>query len=67
MALTNGLLDSVPLEKMRQAQSALRLTAEAIPAELQERVHSDRKLNDADRSILLQMATAALLPFQVKS
>jgi F-type H+/Na+-transporting ATPase subunit alpha len=64
VALTGGLLDSVPIEKVRDAKEALRKAAADIPAEVRQRFTSNEKLSDADRKTILQVVSKALLPFQ---
>jgi len=67
LALSAGLFDQVPLEKMSDAEAALRKAASAIPAPVLERLTSADKLSDADRKAILDMATAALSAFQPKA
>jgi len=63
-ALTGGLFDTVPLEKMPDAERILQAAAPSIPADVSERFSSADKLSDADRALLLQISTAALAPLQ---
>ena len=62
--LTGGLLDSVPIGKMRDAEQALRKAAADIPAEVRERFSSNDKLSDEDRKAILQVVGKAIAPFQ---
>ena len=64
VALTGGLLDSVPIDKMRDAEQALRKAAADIPAEVRERFSSNDKLSDEDRKAILQVVGKAIAPFQ---
>jgi F-type H+/Na+-transporting ATPase subunit alpha len=64
MALTSGLLDSVPLGKVRDAEQALRKAAAEIPAEVRHRFFSNDRLSDADRQAILQVVVVAIAPFQ---
>src|SRR5271165_7200161 len=64
VALTGGLLDSVPIGKVRDAEQALRNAVAAIPAEVLGRLTSADKLSDDDRKAILEIATHALAPFQ---
>ena len=50
LALTARLFDSVPLERMREAELALRAAAVEFPAELVQRLTSTAELDDADRA-----------------
>ena len=64
LALTAGLLDGVPIDKVRDAEQALRKAAADIPAEVRERFSSNDKLSDDDRKAILQVAGKAIAPFQ---
>jgi F-type H+/Na+-transporting ATPase subunit alpha len=66
LALTNGLFDSVPLEKMREAQQVLCAASNQIAAEVRERFMSNHELDDADRDAVLKVAGQALAPFLKK-
>ena len=67
LALTAGLFDGVPLEKMTEAEQALRKAAAEIPAEVAGRFTSADKLSDADRKAVLDIATKALAAMKVAS
>jgi F-type H+/Na+-transporting ATPase subunit alpha len=62
--LTGGCLDSVPIEKVRDAEQALRKAAADLPAEVRQRCASNDKLSDEDRAAILQVVGTALAPFQ---
>ena len=62
LALTNGLFDSVPLEKVREAELALRKAAEGFPQELVQRLTSIEELKDSDREAILKIAYDTLAP-----
>ncbi len=64
LALTGGLLDTVPLGKMRETEQALRKTATELSSEVRQRFSSNDKLSDADRKLILQFAVKAIAPFQ---
>jgi F-type H+-transporting ATPase subunit alpha len=64
MALTEKLFDSVPLDRMPEAEQAVREAAAALPDELQARFDTAAKLSDADRDAILQIARTALVSFQ---
>jgi len=63
IALTAGLFDRVPLERMRDAEIALRRTADDLPPELCRRFTSADQLSEADRAAILQIARETLEPF----
>jgi F-type H+-transporting ATPase subunit alpha len=63
LALTGGLYDTVPLEKMADAEHALRESANALPAEVQQRFATADKLSEDDRALILKVIQAALAPY----
>ncbi|HMB83838.1 MAG TPA: alternate F1F0 ATPase, F1 subunit alpha [Terriglobales bacterium] len=67
LALTGKIFDSVPLERMRDAELALRIAAAELPAEVIQRFTSADKLSDSDREAVLQIARETLAPFQSAS
>jgi len=66
VALTGGLLDGVPLDKVRGAEKALRKAVSDIPSELRKRFSSNEKLSDEDHKAILQVAVKAIAPFLPK-
>ena len=64
LALTGSLFDSVPLEKMRDAELALRKAAAEFPAELVQRLTSAEELDEKDREAILQIAVDVLVTFK---
>lgn len=64
LALTAGLFDRVPLEKVADGERALRDAVPSIPAEVAERFTSAEKVSDSDRKAILDIATLALASFQ---
>jgi F-type H+-transporting ATPase subunit alpha len=63
LALTSGLYDAIPLEKMAEAESALCQAADLIPSEVRQRFVTEGKLSDDDRALILNIAQTALIPF----
>jgi F-type H+-transporting ATPase subunit alpha len=66
VALTGGLLDSVPLGNVQDAEQSLRRSAANIPAAVRQRFTSNDKLSDEDRKAILQVVAKAIEPFQPK-
>lgn len=64
LALTGGLFDSVPLERMTDAETALRHAADELPEQLVLRFGSADKLSDSDREAVLNVARETLASFQ---
>ena len=66
LALTAELFDRVPLDRMPDAEDALRAAAADIPAEVCERLDTAEKLSDEDRETIIQIAGRSLARFQPK-
>jgi F-type H+-transporting ATPase subunit alpha len=67
LALTNQLMERIPLEKMNDAQNALKLAADEIPKDVAGRFATADKLSDADKKTVLDIASKALAEFQPKA
>lgn len=66
LALTGDLFDTIPIEKMHAAQTALLKSSSALPAEIATRLLSDKELSEGDKGTIMNLATDALAPFQDK-
>ena len=64
LAATAKLFDTVALEQMPDAELAVQKAAVHIPAQVRERFESAGKLSDEDRSTIIEIARAAVAPFQ---
>jgi F-type H+-transporting ATPase subunit alpha len=64
LAATAKLFDTVALEQMPDAELAVQKAAVHIPAQVRERFESAGKLSDEDRSTIVEIARAAVAPFQ---
>ncbi len=64
LALTAELFDNVPLDRMSDAELAVREAASEIPAEACARFDTADKLSDEDRETIIAIARQALVPFQ---
>ena len=67
VALTAGVLDRVPIDKMRDAERAIKQAADNIPADVRKRFSSSARMSDEDRDAILQVVGKAIAPFQPKS
>ncbi len=67
LALTGKLFDNIALDRMRDAELALRAAATKLPPEIGQNISSASPLSDADREAILQIARATLAPFQKNS
>jgi F-type H+/Na+-transporting ATPase subunit alpha len=66
LALTADLFDPVPLDRMTDAEHAVRDAADKIPANVCERFETADKLSDEDRKTIIEIARQALDTFQPK-
>lgn len=66
LALTAGLFDHIPLNRMAEAEQAVCVAAADIPSELTARFETADKLSDADRALITHLAEQALAGFQIK-
>ncbi|WP_372591045.1 alternate F1F0 ATPase, F1 subunit alpha [Guyparkeria sp.] len=63
LALTEGLFDPVPLERMDEAEQAVRQTVEDLPDSLAARLESAESLDQEDREQVVEHARHLLRPF----
>jgi F-type H+-transporting ATPase subunit alpha len=63
LALTADLFDPVPLERMTDAEGAVRAAAATLPRDLQARLATAAKTSEADRQAIIAAARAALAGF----
>ena len=63
LALTAKLFDPVPIERMTEAEHAVREAAATIPAEISTRFESANTLSDEDRAVVVEIARQALAGF----
>jgi len=64
LALTAGLFDPLPLDKVNDAERALQKATTDIPADVAERLTSSDKFSDDDRKAILEIARRALALLQ---
>lgn len=64
LALSEKLFDAVPLERMTEAEQAVREGATDIPDEVCARYESAQKLSEEDRAWVIKIASHALASFQ---
>ncbi|MDD3874781.1 MAG: hypothetical protein PHE01_11510 [Methanosarcina sp.] len=64
LALNAKFFDSVPLDKMGEAEQSLRKAVADIPTKVRERFNTDAELSDEDRKTVLEIARKALARFQ---
>jgi F-type H+-transporting ATPase subunit alpha len=64
LALTSGLFDEIPVEKMPEAERKVLEKAREIPSEIVHRIGSEENLRDSDRKIIFDIARKALAPFK---
>jgi F-type H+-transporting ATPase subunit alpha len=60
LALNEGILDNIPVDRIRDAEAALRKGAATFSPELVKRLMTEDKLDKADRETILQVARRAI-------
>ncbi len=60
LALTSGSFESVPLERMSDAENSVREAASELSPELQDRLTIGDKLSDEDRIAIVELARQAI-------
>lgn len=66
LALTGGLFDIIPINKMKEAELALQKMNTELPDDVVKRLFSDKELSSPDRESILSIAGNILVPFQEK-
>ena len=66
LALTDGLFDAIPIDKIKDAEAVLLKGSAELPDEISKRLLSEKKLSDLDREAILKIAADILSPFQDK-
>jgi len=60
VALTNGVFDTVPLERMPAAEQAVRGASRQLPAETEQRIFSGEELWQNDRAAIVDLSKNAV-------
>jgi F-type H+/Na+-transporting ATPase subunit alpha len=63
LALTNGLMDGIPLAKIKNVENALRQNASEIESRFRHLFEGDTKFTDEDKQKILEMAATCLKPY----
>jgi len=64
LALINGSFDTIPINKMQEAEDALQKIDTELGAEILKRLVSDKEMSSQDREVILNIASNLLTPFQ---
>lgn len=64
LALTEGLFDSIPIDKMQESEEYLRQQSSKLPIDILNRLYTDKSFNANDRDTILQIARELLVRFQ---
>ncbi len=67
LALTNGLLDGIPIDKLKDAENALLKSTSEISPEIFKKLFSNEKFSKTEKDVILKIANKALTAFQVKT
>jgi F-type H+-transporting ATPase subunit alpha len=66
LALTSELFDTIPMEKIQDAETALLKSDKELPAKILKQIVSNKELSSSDREAILDIAHKTLAPFQDK-
>jgi F-type H+-transporting ATPase subunit alpha len=66
LALKEGLLDTIPIEKIQDAEEALLNNIKDFPEEIIKRMVENENLTEEDRKTILKASESLLVPFQDK-
>ncbi|MGA7124426.1 MAG: alternate F1F0 ATPase, F1 subunit alpha [Polyangiaceae bacterium] len=66
LGLTTNAFDPVPLDRMAEAEHAVRAAAASIPTDVSARFATDAKLSEDDRKTIVNLVQRALAPFRPK-
>ncbi len=66
LALNGGLFDAIPIDKMEDAETALRKFDAELHGEIMKQILSDKDLSTPDREAILKIGGNILAPFQDK-
>ncbi|MBE0436931.1 MAG: F0F1 ATP synthase subunit alpha, partial [Methylomicrobium sp.] len=64
LTLTEGLFDTVPPDRMPEAERAVRDAARELPEALRQSLLSDEPLSDSNRGAIVELAGKVLAPMQ---
>jgi F-type H+-transporting ATPase subunit alpha len=67
LALSDGLFDMIPIDKMQEAENALIKICKDLPAKILKQIFSGTALKDSDNKTILKIANDILAPFQEKT
>jgi F-type H+-transporting ATPase subunit alpha len=66
LALTNGLFDAIPIDKIADAEAAILKNMGQFPAGVLKHLFADKPLSDTDHDTILKIAGEILAPFNEK-
>ena len=66
LALTNGFFDTIPIDKMHDAEAALLKSTAELPSEIIKRLFTDKELSKPDSEAILTLARNTLDKYQDK-
>lgn len=67
LALTRGKFDKIPIEKMKDAETALLKSLSDLPQDLRKRLVSNNTLKDEDKDLILKHSEEVLFSFNQES
>ena len=65
LALTKGLFDLIPIDKIQEAEKSLLTAITKFPSELMKELTSNKELSPQSNDTILKIANDSLTPFQI--
>lgn len=66
LALTENLMDAIPIERMKEAEKALGLSISELPEKIRSRLNRAEELSAEDRARIIEIARKTLVVFHLK-
>jgi F-type H+-transporting ATPase subunit alpha len=67
LALTSGLFDNIPIDKIQEAETNLLKACAELPSEMLKEIFSDKELSKENNEAILKLSSNVLIPFQEKT
>jgi F-type H+/Na+-transporting ATPase subunit alpha len=67
LALTNGIFDDIPIDKVQEAEANILKNIDHFPGELLKHLFAAQPLKNADHDLILKIAGELLVPFKQKA
>ena len=66
LALTSGLFDNIPINKIQEAEASLLKACTELPSEILKEIFSDKELSKENKEVILKLSSYVLTSIQEK-